>query len=276
MAGLNVAQCVEVLEELYPISFAEEWDEPGLIVGDPSWPVDTVYCAVDPTEETVKDAIAQGAGLMITHHPLYFRATHTVSGTTFRGSLVNMLIENHCALWVGHTNVDSAQRGQGEAFVQALELVDEGALIPVEADPAYPRVGLGRVGRLREPMSLQDFARRIADTLPDTHNGIFVSGDVEKLIQRIAVLPGSGDSEIEAAAASGADVYVTSDLRHHPALDARQEFSMALINTPHSAIEKLCFNLMTEDLPRALQSTFNQSVDMYISTLNTDPWDMRI
>ena len=80
---MNVGQIVDVLEELYPLDLAEDWDEPGLIVGNPQWSVHTIYCAVDPTEETVNDAIAHGAQLMITHHPLYFKATHTVARLHF-------------------------------------------------------------------------------------------------------------------------------------------------------------------------------------------------
>ena len=94
-------------------------------------------------------------------------------------------------------------------------------------------------------------------------------------ISRVAVLPGSGDSEIMAAARSGADVYVTSDLRHHPVLDARQETGLAFINTPHAAIEKLAFNLMVQDVPAAVRARYNEEIEMLITSINTDPWNVR-
>ncbi|MDK6445198.1 Nif3-like dinuclear metal center hexameric protein [Alloscardovia omnicolens] len=269
---MNVGQIVDVLEELYPLDLAEDWDEPGLIVGNPQWGVHTIYCAVDPTEETVNDAIAHGAQLMITHHPLYFKATHTVAGSTFRGALVTKLIENHCALWVGHTNVDSAERGQGFAFIDVMRLKDQGPLVPHRDNPAR---GLGRIGKFDTPILLGDFALDIAHNLPHTESGVQVSGDPFQEISRVAVLPGSGDSEIMAAARSGADVYVTSDLRHHPVLDARQETGLAFINTPHAAIEKLVFNLMVQDVPAAVRARYNEEIEMLITSINTDPWNVR-
>lgn len=84
-AVLSLKDTVSVLEDLYPLRYAEDWDEPGLIVGSLGWPVRTVYCAVDPTYEVVQDAIRHHADLLITHHPLFFRATHTVGGQGFRG-----------------------------------------------------------------------------------------------------------------------------------------------------------------------------------------------
>lgn len=273
---INLGQVVEALEELYPLRYAEEWDEPGLIVGNPHWPVEKIYCAVDPTDETVQAAIDAGAGLLITHHPLYFRSTHTVAGTTFRGALVTKLIENHCGLWVGHTNADSAVRGQSKAFVNALGLHDCGPLVPIEDKTAAGPVGLGRVCELETPEVLDSFAHRVAQILPHTEAGVLVAGDVTREIRRVAVLPGSGDSEISAAAASGADVYVTSDLRHHPVLDAVQETGMAFINTPHAAIEKLVFTLMKDDVPALLSERFGVEMPMEVTDINTDPWSMRI
>lgn len=284
--AVTLGEMVEVLENLYPLELAENWDEPGLIVGDPNWPVRTVYCAVDPTEETVQAAVDAGADVLITHHPLYFRATHTVAGSTFRGAMVTKLIENHCGLWVGHTNVDSAVRGQGYAFVHALrqwglDVTDEGPLVP---SSALEGCGLGRVLSLvsaaeDDEMTLKDFARAVSCILPATVSGVLVSGESERVVRRVAVLPGSGDAEIAAAHAAGADVYVTSDLRHHPVLDARQETGMAFIQTPHAAIEKLVFPLLVEDVSAALEAEYGNArrgVEFDITELNTDPWTMRL
>ncbi|MFD0704880.1 Nif3-like dinuclear metal center hexameric protein [Alloscardovia venturai] len=281
MSTLTVGQIVKVLEALYPLRYAEDWDEPGLIVGDTGWQVSKIYCAVDPTEETVSAAISAGAQLLITHHPLYFRATHTVAGSTFRGALVTKLIENHCALWVGHTNADSAVRGQGKAFVEALGLKDCGALVPREDGRSedkqeVERVGLGRIGEYDQAISLAEFAKRVSDVLPRSQSGILIAGDPHRQVRRVAALPGSGDSEIKKAAACGADVYVTSDLRHHPVLDAVQETGMAFINTPHAAIEKLWFNLAQTDIPEALLTRYGVDIPLEVTRINTDPWSMRI
>ncbi len=81
----NLKQVIDVLETLYPLRYAEEWDEPGLIVGDLSHDVHRIVFAADPTSAVVDKAIATGADLLITHHPLFFRSVHETSGLGFPG-----------------------------------------------------------------------------------------------------------------------------------------------------------------------------------------------
>ena len=111
----NLKQVIDVLETLYPLRYAEEWDEPGLIVGDLSHDVHRIVFAADPTSAIIDKAIATGADLLITHHPLFFRSVHETSGLGFRGDIVRRLYQHGCGLWVGHTNADAAYRGVGQA-----------------------------------------------------------------------------------------------------------------------------------------------------------------
>ena len=294
--ALRLEQVIGVLQELYPLRYAEDWDAPGLIVGDLCAPVHAIHCAVDPTPQVVDEAIEQGADLLVTHHPLLFRSVHEVSGLGFRGEIIRRLIEHHCASWVGHTNADAAYRGVAEGAAEAFGLQDLRPLLPINDELSEHQVGLGRVGVLPQAMSLRDFAMRVKDALPFTQAGVQVSGDLEAPVSRVAVLPGSGDSMFDDVRACGADVFVTSDLRHHPALDAieqaRYEAAMrgagvalgsgdghirpALINTPHSAIESLWFHHAGIDIPARVQERYGVRPQLTISALNTDPWSLRI
>jgi hypothetical protein len=124
-----------------------------------------------------------------------------------------------------------------------------------------------------------------------------VSGDLDTLVSTVAVLPGSGDSLFDEVRASGVDVYVTSDLRHHPATDAMEQaryeaylrgkgmpvgsgdanIRPMLINTPHSAIESLWLPYALEDVPRAIRSATGESLDLaQIIDISTDSWTMTI
>ena len=98
MAALS--QVVDVLETLYPLRYAEQWDEPGLIVGDLRQPVRNIAFAADPSMAVVDQAIAGGIDLLVCHHPLFFRSVHAVSGLGFRGEIVRKLNLAGCALWV--------------------------------------------------------------------------------------------------------------------------------------------------------------------------------
>ncbi|NEG69293.1 Nif3-like dinuclear metal center hexameric protein [Bifidobacterium choloepi] len=310
MVQLN--QVVDVLETLYPLRYAEDWDHPGLIVGDLADQVHRIVFAADPTTKVIDDAIASGADLVVTHHPLFFRAVHEVSGKGFRGEIVAKLYRAHCALWVGHTNADAAWRGVAQAAADTFGLVDQVPMVPIADDSVPHAVGEGRVGELAEPMTLGDFARKIAAALPRTEYGVQVSGPLDMPVKTVAVLPGSGDSMFGEVNALGVDVYVTSDLRHHPATDEMQqsyyEAAMrgrgiplghgpavmggghaagalgeaatavrpALINTPHSAIESLWFNYALVDVPAAIERVCGERVEARWDRQRTDPWDLAI
>ncbi|RBQ00090.1 Nif3-like dinuclear metal center hexameric protein [Bifidobacterium xylocopae] len=296
-----LADVVKVLEELYPLSYAEEWDHPGLIVGGLGWPVSRVFCAVDPTVEVVEEAIRAGAQLLICHHPLFFRPVHEVGGRGFRGAIVTRLMEAHCGLWVGHTNADAAVRGVAQAAADLLGLTGQRPLEPIQVDPSDWHamhgesgfaVGLGRVGRLPAPIRFGDFVERVAGLLPRTELGVQAAGEPDAGISTVAILPGSGDSMFEQVRASGVDVYVTSDLRHHPATDAYQQARYEaelraraggdgavrpmLVNTPHSAIESLWFAYAGQDIPKAIEEETGVHVDLRVIDHSTDPWTFSV
>ena len=98
------------------------------------------------------------------------------------------------------------------------------------------------MGDLPEPATLRGFAERLAAALPPAPVGIRVSGPEDAVVRRVAVLGGAGDDQLDAVRASGCDVYVTADLRHHPALEAREEARGGppyLIDAGHWATEWL-------------------------------------
>ena len=182
----TLRQVVNVVETLYPLRYAESWDAPGLIVGEPGADVGLVAFAADPTMAVIDEAIERGADLLICHHPLLFRSVHAVSGQDVHGAIVGKLYSHHCALWVGHTNADSAWRGVGQAAADAFGLVDQRPLVPIDDPGSAHAVGLGRVGLLEEPMTLERFAHRVAQALPATNLGIQVAGDLQSLVRRVA------------------------------------------------------------------------------------------
>ena len=137
---------------------------------------------------------------------------------------------------------------------------------------ADPDSGLGRVGALVEPVPAAAFARHVASALPTTVGGVRMAGDPGRLIRRVALLGGAGDSMLDAARASGADAYITSDLRHHPASEA-QEFQGApvLIDVAHWAAEWTWLPELATVL--ALECPTLRTT---VSTTCTDPWTDRV
>ncbi len=135
-----------------------------------------------------------------------------------------------------------------------------------------PHRGSGRIGRLATPMSLRQFAAHVAAALPETAHGVRVAGDPEAQVSRVALCGGAGDFLLDRAAASGADVYVTSDLRHHPASELREsDGAPALVDVAHWAAEWTWLPVLRERLAAAL----DDRVEVHVSTINTDPWTFR-
>jgi len=395
--ALTLAQVVESLERRYPPRIAEDWDVVGLVCGDPAQPVRKVLFALDATAAVVDEALAWGADLVVTHHPLLFRPVTSVAATTFKGALVHRLVRGGCALFAAHTNADGAEDGVCDALAAALGVQDTRPLVPAAAPAldkivvfvpsadtdhvvaalvgagagslgdyegcswrttgegsftplpgAHPAVGqvgepttvvedrvelvaprhrradvvaalraahpyeepafdvlqlapaplaqgVGRVGRLDAPTTLEDFARHAAEVLPYTAQGVRVAGDLSALVRTVAVVGGAGDSLFDAVRASGADVYVTSDLRHHPAMELREraEFEASalgsdpragrpyLVDTAHWASESPWLAIAARELVRDLASSpsggsgsagATVAVETRVSTVSTDPW----
>jgi dinuclear metal center YbgI/SA1388 family protein len=269
---LTVREVVAALERLYPPHTASSWDRVGLVSGGLDQPVSLVHFAVDPTLAVIDEAGAAGADLLITHHPLLLRGVHSVATTSAKGASVTALIENHIALYVAHTNADVASPGVCDALASACALVDVGPLEVVDG------VGHGRVGSLARPLRLHEFVQQLSTVLPKTAGGIRVAGPAGAMVSRVAVVGGAGDDFFDAVRSSGADVYVTADLRHHPVLEAREEArggTPYLVDAGHWATEWLWLQSARSELVRELGGG-GTSLNTHICTLRTDPWDFVI
>ncbi|WP_062289344.1 Nif3-like dinuclear metal center hexameric protein [Demequina phytophila] len=267
----SVADVMDALESRFPLDLAEDWDVNGLSVGRADATVTRALFAVDPTMAVVQEAIEAGCDLIVTHHPLLLRGVTTVHAGTPKGAVIHALIENGIALYNAHTNADHAGTGVAEALANVLGVSGALPLVPLRDDAEQ---GTGRIGRLDAPISLRQFAERAAAVLPETAHGVRVAGDLDGTVQTVAVVGGSGDSFLAAAREAGADVYLTADLRHHPASDARETAMLGngrpyLVDVAHYASEWTWLEAAAEYLGDAT------GIDTLVSTLTTDPWTAR-
>jgi len=250
------------IETLWPLDAAESWDAPGLLSGDPAAPVTHIHLAVDAVLETVDEAIEVGADLLLTHHPLLLRGVTTVAEDRYKGAALARLIRAGVALVAAHTNADIVDTGTSAVLASRLGLESVRGL----------NGGIGRVGTLATPTTLGSLAARLGEILPSTAGGIRVSGEFDAPIRSIALCGGAGDGYLADAAAAGVDVYITSDLRHHPASEFRETAKLqggpALIDISHWASEWLWLDTAAEELRGALDG-----VTVTVSDLRTDPWD---
>jgi dinuclear metal center YbgI/SA1388 family protein len=368
----RLAELVELMHGWYPPETADEWDAVGLAAGDPDADVSRVLLAVDPALPVAREAADFGAGLLVTHHPLFLRGVHGVAETTPKGRTLGALTRAGCGLLTAHTNADHGTPGVSDALARALGLRDvrpvaasgpaldkivvyvpathaeqirvaladagagqigdydscswtstgEGRFRPLDgahpvigrvgdlevveeakveavlhrsrrtrvvramlaahpyeevaydvmelADPATAVTGAGRVGDVAET-TLGAFADAVTRALPPTARGVLVGGDPDRVVRRVAVAGGAGDFLLDEVLGSGADVYVTSDLRHHVAGEFLEKGGPSLLDVSHWAAEWTWLPELAVRLGEALGDT----VEIRVSTLCTDVWQAR-
>lgn len=267
----TLADLRRVTEQMWPSDTAEEWDRVGLATGNDTAPLRRVLLAVDAVRDTVNEAVDWRADALLTHHPLMLRGVHSIAEDTAKGSLLASLLRANCALFSAHTNADIPEGGVSDRIAVALKLMNSA---PIETRNT-PETGLGRVGTLAEPMTLSNFAHSVVNVLPATATGVRVAGDPQRIVSTVALCGGAGDGLLDHPLVRSADVYVTSDLRHHPAQESLEQSLVtggpALIDVSHWASEALWLNTAAQRLSEALPG-----IDVRVSQLNTDPWSFRV
>ncbi len=261
----RIRDVLDTLERAYPASLAESWDTGiGLTCGDPDDEVTGVLLAVDVDEVTVAETVAAGAQLLLTHHPLLFRPVQSVAADSAKGGLVHRMIRSGIGHVAAHTNADTAVGGVNDALAAVLGLGGARPLVP------HPDglTGSGRVGALAAPVTLAEFAALVAQRLPATAAGVRAAGRPDRLIGTVAVCGGAGDAYLPAAAACGADVYLTSDLRHHVVAEfVADPANPAVLDVAHWSGEWPWLPVAA-DLLRAA----HPDLTVTVSGTRTDPW----
>ncbi|MBW1840973.1 MAG: Nif3-like dinuclear metal center hexameric protein [Deltaproteobacteria bacterium] len=366
----TVADIIDVLETLAPSDLAEEWDNVGLQVGDGRWPVRTVWVALDPDFAVVKDACENNVDLLITHHPLIFKALHAVDFNSPIGEIIQLASRHRMALFSAHTNLDSVTDGINDILASRIGLKNLRPLgdisepekyklvvfAPVEHEqkvlnslleteagkiasysccsfrskgkgtfrpdpsskPIYGKIGeisqvdeirietvipktalkrivahlcehhpyetmaydvypllsseavqgIGRVGELDEKTTLKSFALAIKETLGLEF--VSIAGKPDLVVQKAAVCSGSGASLMDRFFSSGAQVYISGDLRYHDAR-AVESTGLGIIDIGHFASEHLIVEVLSKRLATSLtENGIHVKVEAY--GLEKDPF----
>jgi dinuclear metal center YbgI/SA1388 family protein len=257
--------------------------DPEVIVPDPADPLDKLVTFV-PHEnaEEVRAAItAAGAGRIGDYDSCTFTAEgegrfRPLDGATpaiGRVGEVEVVAESRVEAIV--------PRGRRRQVLEALRTVHpyeepafdvlELADIPAGGSRAS---GTGRIGRLAAPMTLREFAAQVERAIPGSAHGVRVGGDPDRRVETVAITSGSGDFLLETVLGTDADVYITSDLRHHRASEFLEHEGPALVDIAHWAAEWTWLPVLQRTLSEELAGR-GDTVDVRVSTTCTDPWTFR-
>ena len=217
---MTVRELYAALCRDYPEALSAPWDHDGVMVApDLDAPVRHVLCALDVTEATVAHAKAIGADLILSHHPMLFRPVSSVSGDSPTGRKLAELLCAGISVLSFHTRADAAPGGVNDLLARALGLCE----VTGFAD------GLGRIGSLPAPLTLEDFCAAVRRALGAP---LLLIGNGGRAVSRVAVLGGSGKDELGAAIAAGADTYLSGRLSYETVNEAA-DLGINLIEAGH-------------------------------------------
>ena len=240
---LKVKDVVEVIEGFAPVSLQEGWDNSGLCIGSADAPVSSVLLGLDCTPELVDEAVACGADMIITHHPLIFSGLKKISPDNPVGEAVIKAIRAGISIYAAHTNADKVIAGVSGAMAARLGLVNVTIL-----DDDGDGTGLGVVGDLPQPISADEAIRLVKDRF--SLKAMRTSRPLEGEISRVAMCGGSGGSLIGAAIRSGAQLYLSGDISYHNFF-TKDGFMIMDIGHYESEIEivEILFSLIKKNFP---------------------------
>jgi len=359
---------INLIERVAPKSLAEDWDNAGLNIGNPAGDINGVLVTLDVNFQTVEEAVALGANLIVCHHPVIFKPLKSIRSDLPQGNLLTELVKRDISVYCAHTNMDSAREGVNQALAELLQLEDIEVLSPSKADGLYKivvfipedhedavrdamtragagwignysdctfsvhgtgtfkategcnpfigeigaleraaevrletvvrekladrviremikahpyeevaydlyplanqqeKLGLGRIGKLPQRVRLRQFMDMVKDRLdvPVLRYG----GDPDAEVRKIAVCGGSGASLIHTAVFTGAEVFLTGDLKYHESQEA-VNLGLSFVDAGHYATEFPVVRKLSQLLTGMLKEE-GVSVPVHVSNSNSD------
>ena len=257
----TVADFVSWLETLAPLVLSEDWDNTGLLLGDPQAGVERVQTCLTLTPASVAEAVDRRADLVISHHPLPFKPLSRITTQTIPGKLIWRLACHGIAVYAPHTAWDSARSGINALLAEKLQLDQVAPILPLQ-NPDYPGLGSGRIGILDRPYDLREIAGRLRQSVPYCRpRGV----DSDRPISRVAICCGSGGSLLGEALRQGCDLFLTGEATFHQCLEA-EAAEKSLLMIGHFASERFAM----EHLAQLLASEM-PGVGVWASESEQDP-----
>jgi dinuclear metal center YbgI/SA1388 family protein len=251
---MRVKDIADWLSRAVPLDLAEDWDNVGLLLGDPAADVQHVMLCIDASPEVADEAAGAGARLLVAYHPPLFRPTKRLVA----GDLAFTLLARGIAVYSPHTAFDAVSFGPNAGLAERLGL---SAALPLKASRRDPSLGAGRIGMMSATRA--DLVARVRRALGLER--LLVAGDLNGTVSKVAICAGSAGGLLDQVLASGADALVCGELSHHDALRAQRE-GLFVIAALHSHTERFA-------LP-ALQArmTAELALTVTVSQRDRDPY----
>jgi dinuclear metal center YbgI/SA1388 family protein len=255
---LNVETVTEFLGRIAPLELAEDWDNVGLLVGEPRRPVRRVMTCLTVTPNVVAEAIEGQVDLIIPHHPMPFHSLKRLTPDTPTGQMLLDLIASHVAVYSAHTAFDSAANGINQRLARGLDL--RGVFPLVFSGEG---LGAGRIGWLEAPTPLSEVAESVKQFL--NLDSIQIVGNPEQTIRLMAVACGAAGEFLQKAREAHCDGMLLGETQYHTYLEA-EAHGIGLILPGHYASERFGMECLAD----VLTAEFAK-IDVWASRTEHDP-----
>lgn len=244
---LKIGDATAALERFAPLPLQEEYDNSGLIYGDPKKELKGVTVSLDLTVSVVEEAAENGSNLIVTHHPVVFRPIRSLDLCRPEHVALTNAIKRDIAVYAAHTNVDKAPGGLSETVLGLL-----GARVPEQG------ASLPKFGYFEKPVALKELYGRVKKALGD-ERAAYV-GDPGKLVSKVALITGAGGDEesLRTAVDAGADVFLSGEFKYHVIRFAK-DADYAIISFGHFESEKFFTRLAAKVLSESGISPVRES-----------------
>jgi len=249
---LKVKNILDILNQIAPFDLSEKGDNSGLQAGNPDWDVNKILIGLDVSIPLMMAAKKTNSDLVLTHHPLLITPEKSFDFQKMPGSAIQIAAQQNISIVSVHTNLDKANNGLNDYFASKIGIQSIAPFLPeTTSNPDIDSLsGLGRLGRLDKPLSVQDLAIQIKHCLGLSY--LRVTGDMNLQVSKIAICTGSGGSLINEFIQSQAQVYITGDVKYHEARQA-EEASKVLIDVGHFGSEHIAIELLSNRLNLAFK-----------------------
>lgn len=255
---MKVKDILEKIEAFAPPSLAYSWDNVGLLVGSGEREIKKILITLDPDLPVIEEAVSKGCDLIVSHHPMFFKGIKHIRSDEAVAKAIELMIKNDISLIAAHTNMDCAAEGINAGLAELMELTDTEVL---EENTLYKGCGLGRVGNLKEAMTLKELAEYSKKQL--NIQGLRIAGDENKVIKRIAVAGGSCSEVIPAAISKGAEAIITGDMKYHEAINAVND-GICVIDAGHYGTEHHVIGIFNKLLaPLGVEMINSENPDIF-------------
>jgi dinuclear metal center YbgI/SA1388 family protein len=231
---MRVIEIAKIIDSWMPTSIAEDFDNVGLIIGDPESKITSILVTLDTTENVVEEAINKGCNLIVSYHPIIFNGLKQITNDNYVQKSVIKAVKNNISVYAIHTSLDNYPKGISYLLSDLIGLKNISVLLPKEEKLNKIKRGMGSIGELEKPMYEITFFDLLKNKLGLKY--LRHSNKLNKKISKVSVVVGSGSFAIKDSIESNVDAFITSDFKYHNFFEADNK--AILIDIGHYESEK--------------------------------------